>query len=63
MPRDAGIASSMSGRGNCFDNSMVEAVFKTLKAELVWRTVFLSELCGKLGDGQPVRRRSVLASP
>jgi transposase InsO family protein len=32
---DAGIASSMSGRGNCFDIAMVETVFKTLKAELV----------------------------
>jgi transposase InsO family protein len=31
---DAGIASSMSGRGNCFANAMVETVFKTLKAEL-----------------------------
>ncbi|KAA2211251.1 IS3 family transposase [Pseudoroseomonas oryzae] len=42
MLRDAGIASSMSGRENCFDNAMVETVLKTLKAELVWRTVFLS---------------------
>ena len=30
----------MSGKGNCYDNSMVETFFKTLKAELVWRTVF-----------------------
>lgn len=30
-----------SGRGNCLNNAMVETVFKTLKAELVWRTVFL----------------------
>ncbi len=28
---------SMSGKGNCFDNSMVETFFKTLKAELIWR--------------------------
>ena len=35
-----GILISMSGKGNCYDNSMVEAFFKTLKAELVWRTVF-----------------------
>src|SRR5271165_5447259 len=35
-----GILISMSGKGNCFDNSMVETFFKTLKAELVWRTVF-----------------------
>ena len=34
--------ASMSGRGNCFDNAMVETVFKTLKAELIWRTTFNS---------------------
>ena len=27
---------SMSGKGNCSDNAMVETFFKTLKAELVW---------------------------
>lgn len=32
--------SSMSGKGNCYDNSMVETVFKTIKSELVWRTSF-----------------------
>ena len=30
----------MSGKGNCFDNAVVETFFKTLKSELVWRTVF-----------------------
>jgi len=28
---------SMSGKGNCYDNSAVESVFKSLKAKLVWR--------------------------
>ncbi|MDL9471105.1 IS3 family transposase, partial [Escherichia coli] len=28
---------SMSGKGNCFDNSAVESFFKSLKAELIWR--------------------------
>lgn len=28
---------SMSGKGNCYDNSAVESFFKSLKAELVWR--------------------------
>lgn len=28
---------SMSGRGNCYDNSVVESFFKSLKAELIWR--------------------------
>ncbi|WP_429945302.1 hypothetical protein, partial [Brucella melitensis] len=25
---------SMSGKGNCYDNAMVETVFKTIKSEL-----------------------------
>lgn len=29
----------MSGKDNCFDNAMVEMVFKTNKNELVWRTI------------------------
>lgn len=29
----------MSGTGNCHDNAMVETSFKTLKSDLVWRTV------------------------
>ena len=32
--------TSMSGKGNCYDNAMVETFFKTLKSELVWRTAF-----------------------
>lgn len=28
---------SMSGKCNCYDNSMVETFFKSLKAELIWR--------------------------
>lgn len=32
-----GFKVSMSGKGNCYDNAMVETFFKTLKAELVWR--------------------------
>lgn len=28
---------SMSGKGNCYDNSAVETFFKTVKAELIWR--------------------------
>ncbi|EIM30997.1 hypothetical protein MicloDRAFT_00002780 [Microvirga lotononidis] len=30
----------MSGKGNCFENAAVESVFKSLKSELIWRTVF-----------------------
>jgi putative transposase len=34
--RKHGILISMSGRGNCYDNSMVETFFKTIKSELIW---------------------------
>ncbi len=58
---------SMSGKGNCYDNSMVETVFKTIKAELIWRTVFQSrndaiKAIGEYIDGfyNPVRRHSAL---
>ncbi len=26
----------MSGKGNCYDNSMVETFFKTINSELIW---------------------------
>jgi putative transposase len=65
--RKNGIVISMSGKGNCFDNAMVETFFKTLKAELVWRTVFQSrtEAIAAIGhyiDGfyNPVPRHSAL---
>lgn len=35
--RNNGFKVSMSGKGNCYDNSAVESFFKSLKAELVWR--------------------------
>ena len=35
--RKHGFKVSMSGKGNCYDNSAVESFFKSLKAELVWR--------------------------
>lgn len=38
--RACGIAISMSGKGNAYDNAMVESFFKTLKTELIWRTRF-----------------------
>ena len=31
---------SMSGKGNCYDNAMVETVLKTIKSELIWRTMY-----------------------
>jgi transposase InsO family protein len=62
-----GVLISMSGKGNCYDNAMVETFFNTLKSELAWRTVF--ETCQEAGqaigryiDGfyNPVRRHSAL---
>lgn len=35
--RQLGFKASMSGKGNCYDNAVVETFFKTLKAELIWR--------------------------
>lgn len=35
--RQLGFRTSMSGKGNCYDNAVVETFFKTLKAELIWR--------------------------
>ena len=62
-----GIHPSMSGKGNCYDNAMVETVFKTIKAELVWTTVFQTrkqaiEALGAYIDGfyNPIRRHSAL---
>ena len=61
-----------SGKGNCYDNAMVETFFKTLKSELVWRTVFdtrqqADQAISRYIDGfhNPLRRHSALdfASP
>jgi putative transposase len=35
MLQKHGFKVSMSGKGNCYDNSAVESFFKSLKAELV----------------------------
>ncbi len=63
--RRHGIAISMSGNGNGYDNAMVETFFKTLKSELVWRTVFATRneaerAIARSIDGfyNPVRRLS-----
>src|SRR4051794_38617248 len=62
-----GILISMSGRGNCYDNAMGETFFKSLKSELVWRTIFYTRqqadrAIGRYIDGfyNPVRRHSAL---
>jgi putative transposase len=67
MLRKNGFIMSMSGKGNCYDNAMVETVFKTLKAELVWRTIFSSRWQAEAAIGRyingfynPRRRHSAL---
>ena len=65
------ILVAMSGKGECWgeccDNALVERFFKTLKSELVWRTVFYTRqqadrAIGRYIDGfyNPVRRHSAL---
>ena len=65
--RQHGVLISMSGKGNGYDHSRVETVFKTLKSELVWRTAFqtraeASQALARSIDGfsNPVRRPSAL---
>jgi putative transposase len=61
------IVISMSGKGNGYDNAMVETFFKTLKSELIWRTVFQTRAeavvaLARYIDGfyNPSRRHSAL---
>ncbi|WP_374834768.1 IS3 family transposase, partial [Paenochrobactrum pullorum] len=56
-----------SGKGNCYDNAMVESVFKTIKSEMVWCTVFQTRISaetelGRYIDGfyNPIRQHSSL---
>ena len=65
--RKRGILISMSGRGNCYDNSMVETFFKTIKSELIWQVAWQTRTQAKNAvaryiDGfyNPVRRHSSL---
>ena len=65
--KDHHMISSMSGKGNCYDNAMVETVFKTIKSELVWRTRYQSRRQAEIAIGQyidgfynPRRRHSAL---
>ena len=48
--RQRGFQVSMRGKGNCYDNSTVETLFKTIKAEVIWygnRTETLPMRCDK----------------
>lgn len=62
-----GFVISMSGKGNCYDNAMVETLFKTLKSELIWRTHYKTRTQAETEIGHdidgfynPRRRHSAL---
>ncbi len=65
--RKRGILILMSGKGNCYDNSMVETFFKTIKSELIWPVAWQSRQQAENavaryihGFYNPVRRHSSL---
>ena len=67
LVKDARMTASMSGKGNCYDNAMVETVFKTIKSQLIWRTSFQTRRQAQTSIGHyingfynPVRRHSAL---
>lgn len=67
LHRKHGILISMSGQGNCYDNSMVETFFKTIKSELIWPVAWqfrkqAKNVVARYIDGfyNPVRRHSSL---
>lgn len=62
---DHKIVASMSSKGNCYDNAMVETVFKTIRSELIWRTIWQSRRQAEIAVGRyiddfynPIRRHS-----
>ncbi len=62
-----GFLASMSGKGNCYDNAVVETFFKTLKAELIWRNTWQTRRQAEMalfeyinGFYNPRRRHSTL---
>ena len=65
--KSRGMLVSMRGKGNCYDNAMVETVFKTIKSDLIRRTSFQTrwqaeKAIGHYIDGfyNPRRRHSGL---
>ena len=65
--REHGFTTSMSGKGNCYDNAAVETFFKTIKAELIWRRSWATRRQAEMaifeyinGFYNPRRRHSAL---
>ena len=62
-----GLLISMSGKGNCYDNAVVETFFKTIKSELIWPVAWRTRnqtenAVARYIDGfyNPIRRHSTL---
>ena len=62
-----GLLISMSGKGNCYDNAVVETFFKTIKSELIWPVAWQTcsqaeNAVARYIDGfyNPIRRHSTL---
>jgi len=65
--RKRGLLVSMSGKGNCYDNAVVETFFKTIKSELIWPVAWQTRwqaenAVARYIDGfyNPIRRHSTL---
>jgi transposase InsO family protein len=65
--RKHGLLISMSGKGNCYDNAVVETFFKTIKSELIWPVAWQTRsqaenAVARYIDGfyNPIRRHSTL---
>lgn len=65
--RKRGLLISMGGKGNCYDNAVVETFFKTIKSELVWPVAWQTRsqaesAVARYIDGfyNPIRRHSTL---
>ena len=67
MLKNHAVLISMSGKGNCYDNTVVETFFKTIKSELIWLVAWQTRrqaesAIARYIDGfyNPVRRHSSL---
>jgi len=61
--RKRGFTISINGRGNCYDNALVETFFTTLKAECIWQISFQTRKHAEIaiaryidGFSNPIRR-------
>jgi len=52
---------SMSGKGNCYDNSVVESCFKTIKTELVRKQRFRTRQQATAMIGNPIQRERLVS--